>query len=124
MSDQKRRAGGTQRLRVLVLGRDHGICALCSFDAPAEERRLVEMQERGDQVALQLRIGELRSANFNPVFNRRLRSLWDLDHIVAVVDGGNDELSNLRTLCTPCHKGATAELLRGRMAGRGEALAL
>ncbi|EIV7688879.1 TPA: HNH endonuclease [Salmonella enterica] len=27
----------------------------------------------------------------------------DVDHIVAVEHGGTDELSNLQSLCTPCH---------------------
>jgi len=31
----------------------------------------------------------------------------ELDHIVNVAQGGNDEESNLQSLCVPCHKEKT-----------------
>ena len=49
------------------------------------------------------------------------RSLWELDHIVPLVDGGSHDPSNLQTLCTPCHKNKTAQEARQRAAQRGEA---
>jgi len=43
------------------------------------------------------------------------RSLWQADHIVPVVEGGGGcGLDNLRTLCTRCHKTATAGLAKRR----------
>lgn len=36
------------------------------------------------------------------------RSGWDVDHIVAVEDGGTDDPANLRLLCRRCHKDRTA----------------
>lgn len=43
---------------------------------------------------------------------RRLKSLWEADHIVAVVEGGGScTLENLRTLCSPCHKAVTKALM-------------
>jgi 5-methylcytosine-specific restriction protein A len=42
-------------------------------------------------------------------------SLWQADHVVPVVEGGGGcGLENLRTLCTPCHKKATAALAARR----------
>lgn len=38
----------------------------------------------------------------------------DVDHIVAVADGGTDDRSNLRGLCLPCHKKHTAAQNRAR----------
>ena len=39
------------------------------------------------------------------------RSLWDADHIRPVAEGGGQcDLDNLRTLCLPCHREATAQL--------------
>jgi 5-methylcytosine-specific restriction endonuclease McrA len=39
------------------------------------------------------------------------KSLWDADHVVPVVDGGGEcDLSNMRTLCLPCHRKVTAAL--------------
>jgi 5-methylcytosine-specific restriction endonuclease McrA len=41
---------------------------------------------------------------------------WQADHIVPVVEGGGEcDLSNMRTLCTQCHKRETAAL-RKRLA--------
>lgn len=36
-----------------------------------------------------------------------LRSGWDVDHIVAVAEGGTDDPENLRLLCSACHKDVT-----------------
>lgn len=33
----------------------------------------------------------------------------DVDHIIPKHDGGTDELSNLQSLCAPCHKEKTAK---------------
>lgn len=41
--------------------------------------------------------------------------LWEMDHIVPVVEGGGGcGLNNLRTLCRLCHREATADLSRRR----------
>jgi 5-methylcytosine-specific restriction protein A len=42
---------------------------------------------------------------------RKLRSgdCWQLDHILALENGGKDEPSNLAPCCSWCHKGKTAE---------------
>ncbi|MCH2187426.1 HNH endonuclease [Myxococcota bacterium] len=36
------------------------------------------------------------------------RSLWEVDHIIPLVDGGSHDMTNLQSLCTPCHKRKTA----------------
>jgi len=48
----------------------------------------------------------------------RRRSLWELDHIIPLIDGGGHELSNLQTLCVPCHREKTARESRERAARR------
>lgn len=46
-------------------------------------------------------------------------SWWEADHIIPVVEGGGQTgLENLRTLCWPCHRKATAELAARRAARR------
>jgi 5-methylcytosine-specific restriction enzyme A len=42
------------------------------------------------------------------------RPATDVDHRVAVADGGTDDRSNLRALCLDCHKQHTAEQNRAR----------
>ena len=46
------------------------------------------------------------------------RALWEADHVVPLVEGGPHTLANMRTLCVPCHKRATAELAARRAAVR------
>lgn len=44
------------------------------------------------------------------------RSLWEVDHIVALAEGGQHRLDNLRLVCHRCHKGLNRELA-GRLRG-------
>lgn len=48
------------------------------------------------------------------------KHLWEMDHIIPVSEGGGMcDLSNLRTLCIPCHKRETAALKK-RLARAGK----
>ena len=38
----------------------------------------------------------------------------DVDHIIAVADGGTDDRANRRGLCAPCHRKHTADQNRAR----------
>lgn len=49
------------------------------------------------------------------------RSLWEVDHIVPLIDGGSHAIENLQTLCTPCHKQKTAAEATARAARPREA---
>src|SRR5205823_1533566 len=53
---------------------------------------------------------------------RGRKSWWEADHILPVVEGGDSNLENIRTLCVMCHRTATAEL-RARRAGVPPAVA-
>jgi 5-methylcytosine-specific restriction protein A len=82
-----------------VRKRDRGRCAKCGVDTNRVRR---ELRGRG-------RAKKLRALGY------KIRgSLWELDHVVPLIDGGSHELSNLQTLCTPCHKQKTAEEARQR----------
>lgn len=81
--------------------RDRGKCALCGLNTNRLRR---ELKGRG-------RTRELRERGFKP-----RQSLWEVDHIVALIDGGGHEPENLQTLCTPCHKTKTAQEARNRAA--------
>jgi 5-methylcytosine-specific restriction endonuclease McrA len=76
-----------------VRRRDRGRCASCGLDTYSLRRTL---KGRGSH-------RKLRELGFVP-----RRSLWELDHVVPLIDGGGHELDNLQTLCTPCHKTKTA----------------
>ncbi len=48
----------------------------------------------------------------------RRRSLWELDHIIPLIDEGGHDLSNLQSLCVPCHREKTARESGQRAARR------
>ena len=103
--------------RDAVLKRDRGVCALCGLDCLALEKELGELSVI-DPMAFQARVAALRLGKRAGIgWNGRgyVYSLWDMDHVVPVVEGGgNCDLSGLRTLCFACHKLATAMLARLR----------
>jgi 5-methylcytosine-specific restriction protein A len=82
----------TSYLRECVFERDHGICALCGVDTHRTKRRA------------------LRELKATGVIHKRRKSWWEADHILPVVEGGDSNLDNIRTLCIPCHRGVTREL--------------
>jgi 5-methylcytosine-specific restriction endonuclease McrA len=52
------------------------------------------------------------------------QSFWELDHKNPLIDGGTHELSNLQTLCVPCHHKKSARehserAAQSRERGRG-----
>lgn len=89
-------------LRELVFARDHGVCQCCQADTVAIYAAL--KRARGPARVAGLSLYGMRSITSR-------RSLWDADHILPVAEGGGQcDLSNLRTLCLPCHRESTAEL--------------
>jgi 5-methylcytosine-specific restriction endonuclease McrA len=88
-----------RELRRRVRRRDRGRCAACRLDTYELKRR---MKGRGMW-------SRLREKGFV-----RRRSLWELDHIVPLIDSGSHDLSNLQTLCVPCHRKKSARESRHR----------
>ncbi|MBV8520132.1 MAG: HNH endonuclease [Acidobacteria bacterium] len=90
-------------LRDCVFARDRGVCALCGIDTEAERRRIARMP-------FGTRMRELRMLQEHGLIHCGRKSWWEADHIMPVVEGGDSNLENLRTLCIPCHRGVTTEL--------------
>lgn len=89
-------------LRDRVFARDRGICQICQADTIAIFAALKRARGRARAAGLSL-------YGMKSVASRR--SLWDADHILPVAEGGGQcDLENLRTLCLPCHREATAAL--------------
>lgn len=111
----KERFPDAQRERVLK--RDKGICAQCGLDCLALERELKELAVI-DRLRFQARVDELKLGKRAGIgWNGRpyVYSLWDMDHVVPVVEGGgNCSLENCRSLCVGCHKLETAKLAKRR----------
>jgi 5-methylcytosine-specific restriction protein A len=98
-------------LRECVFDRDRGVCALCGIDTEQLRRRVMRLP-------FAARMRELRELQAAGIIRRGRKSWWEADHILAVVEGGDSSLVNMRTLCVPCHRGVTTELrLRRKRAG-------
>jgi 5-methylcytosine-specific restriction protein A len=137
--------------RQVVFDRDKGICALCGLDTRDYDLRRIEAQARLSKVwyeaskARRPRITprpEMRPdgtprppehwvALAGPALEWRMAHKlkpddppWQADHITPIVLGGDwFALSNVRTLCCPCHRRVTEELnarLRARRRPSGE----
>lgn len=105
-----------------VFERDQGVCALCSLDTARMKTRLWNIRARLTDVFRQ-RSGDgwerwkriVRALRRKGWHDPVCESLWQVDHIVPVVEGGGCcGLEGLRTLCVPCHKAETAALARRR----------
>jgi len=94
--------------RRLTRRRDRGVCGECRLNTNQLKR---EVKGRG-------RAARLRALGFKP-----RQSLWELDHIVPLIDGGGHGLDNLQTLCVPCHERKTSREARERTARRKEGAA-
>jgi len=92
-------ASDPREARRALRKRDRGVCVECRLDTKKLAR---EVKGKG-------RTRKLRERGFKP-----RSSLWEVDHIVPLVDGGSFDFENLQTLCIPCHKRKTAEEARER----------
>jgi len=80
----------------------------CILSQPDYARRCVWARDQG-QCALCPKVASHRKASHE----------WQADHIVPVIEGGGScGLDNLRTLCTDCHRQATAKLAAKRALAR------
>lgn len=126
---QLRARGGY--VRRCLLRRDRGLCAICGVDAARAARAAASAARaigkgKGSAALLAAAHGALARVPAWAVLAPHLRlsphrgrpmagSLWQADHIRAVSKGGGlCGLENLRTLCSPCHAGVTAQQARER----------
>lgn len=94
-------------LRECVFERDRGVCAICRTDTHRARRRIMRLP-------FAERMRALRELQSRGVIHRRRKSWWEADHVLPVVEGGDSNLDNMRTLCIPCHREATRALRERR----------
>lgn len=92
-------------VRKLVGKRDRGRCAVCGMKCRDLEKALKLMGQLLGRLGHAKAFRELRKL-LKVEFRK---TLWDADHILAVVDGGGGcGLDNMQTLCLWCHREKTA----------------
>lgn len=101
------------KLRDLVLARDKGVCSACGEDCLKVRSMTHLFRELGGEV-WQGHIEMLRIAGFHRAAVVSGRALWEAHHVLERVKGGANVLSNLTTLCIPCHAEETAALAKSR----------
>lgn len=98
--------------RAAVFERDRGVCAGCGLDTELL-RRILRHAIRS--LATQ--------GGYRWCYEKQVRqtlglpdcdSRWEADHIIPLIEGGENSLQNGRTLCVPCHKAETRQLARRR----------
>ncbi len=104
--------------RAMVFRRDKGVCRKCGRDTVAIERGLKEKMVKvaaRREIQYQdwhslwlpdpLRIAKADYLGQHGFPTNQKTSLWEMDHIMPVHRGGGGcGLSNLQTLCSPCHR--------------------
>ena len=60
------------------------------------------------------RMRTLKALQTAGTIHKGRKTWWEADHILAVVEGGDSNLDNVRTLCIPCHRAVTKELRERR----------
>lgn len=109
--DEYRIRSDSSFARIKVFDRDQGVCAICGLDTEnvlkafkaARALATEEVDAKFEALGFKIEMKGKHSA--------LVKHLWEMDHIVPVVDGGGGcGLDNLRTLCTNCHKQETAKL--------------
>jgi hypothetical protein len=135
-------ANDTKFAREQVRLRDAGVCAACGVDTEATKRSLYALARDANLAAVRQRGADFRVVA-SPEARAASRALWDAlraagvpakkgadpeapvtvfvaphlweaDHVVEVVRGGDTTLANLATLCLPCHKAKTKALAAAR----------
>lgn len=119
---------GRQYLR----DRDGDRCARCGEDVTLSEKmikslwRMLTRELRGNSEAEAfwlVFVDEFRAAGFDLPVSRwdSWQSWLEVDHVVPLIEGGDNRVSNLRLLCQACHKIETAALASRRAQRRRDA---
>jgi 5-methylcytosine-specific restriction protein A len=100
-------------IRREVFTRDEGRCRLCGCEPQRITSLLCKIRCHSFHVWM---VGRkfYESLGFP---NDITRDWWEVDHILPRIEGGTDDLDNLRLVCVPCHKRETRRLAK-RLARR------
>lgn len=97
------------------------MCANCGWDTDKFLR--VARQVRADPIAKDIAAWHCFFVMAG-IEGRECCSIWEADHIIPLIEGGENILANMRTLCILCHKIETRKLARRRALARRKTLFL
>lgn len=101
-----------------VRRRDKGICATCGRDCLKLAKKIDARLHSWDISAVRF-YGFLKKLRIPFKNMREVRALWEMDHIIPVVEGGAMAgIANMRTLCRCCHLKETKILTARRVSKR------
>jgi len=115
--------------RQQIMKRDRGICAMCNLDCltlvkklqsiekthESDPESMASWREQREQLLCRKEYqhfsSRLSKAMKDGLVEKALSGkAWQADHIIPVFEGGGQcTITNLRTLCTACHRDVTAE---------------
>ncbi|EGD72110.1 hypothetical protein PTSG_11548 [Salpingoeca rosetta] len=110
-------SGGAVRRRLLEL--EGGVCQLCRVDAHALYKHVRALggshhitRHVAESCSVLHCVQHAQHSQVRPL----IQCVWrTADHIIPVCEGGGEcDLSNYRTLCTPCHDKETKKLAKNR----------
>jgi len=106
--------------RAKLFARDGGVCSCCGADTI--RMRAEYTKKLHDRFPHEIpTLMDLLHPEMRPAGMPGLRySWWQADHELPLIEGGNSEDENYRTLCVPCHK-AENKKLAARMAEKRRA---
>ncbi len=117
VEDWKMKQGHTgfawREVRHKVLLRDKGICAKCGCDTRKFKRIMKFALRFAYKVGVswqQIHV-IMKELRFLPCVSA---TQWQAHHIIECCRGGTNEMSNLQTLCVPCHKDENKRLAQER----------
>ena len=90
------------KFRSAVFERAEGRCEICRLDVAELEARLQLARGRGWEDWLR-EWAMFFAARFGP----KVIGLWEVDHVVPLVEGGAHHPTNAMLVCVPCHKTKT-----------------
>jgi 5-methylcytosine-specific restriction protein A len=105
------RKGDSKTIRRALFERDKGVCAICLMDTVTAGKSCFARWNAAPAVRARAEAARERFMLEGwPSPHQKGKSWWHADHIKPIVEGGENSLENLRTLCVKCHAVETAKL--------------
>eukprot|EP00056_Hartaetosiga_gracilis_P007950 m.114128 g.114128 ORF g.114128 m.114128 type:complete len:1223 (-) comp12812_c0_seq1:69-3737(-) len=111
------KTGSSNTIRRRLFELEGGVCQLCGLNTHElfQRIRAIDKPEHRRKVLCSTRFQFMKTTRIASIAQRPSEGdFWQADHINPVCEGGGEsDISNFRTLCTPCHSKETNKLHSG-----------